>query len=303
MALRADDGEMDGEFDADAAPQRPLPAAPAANAEFAIRPTPTPPAGAPRDRGLDSGLAFMCPTFANEFEKYKEFRSRGKLFELACRRRGDTTTLEGVVLLVSKLTDKSWDSLEDVIELGFDDAATAFSLVWNRLDSLFKYDKRVEQPQLFDTFVHEFCRSRGETLSAYKIRLEQLERRMRANDVQLPEELIGWLFLERAAVPEWQIPVVKANVGNNLRVDPLFETLKLMFGADSMPHARDLARVRNKLSSANRSATSRADAHWAEDDDADYYDDEEEGYWEEGGVRRGRVQPGGRRVPGRASGG
>ena len=89
------------------------------------------------------------------------------------------------------------------------------------------------------------------------------------------------MVVQRAAVPEWQIPVVKANVGNSLRVDPLFETLKLMFGADSMPHARDLGRVRNRLPSANRSATSRADAHWAEDDDADYYYDEEEGYWEE----------------------
>ena len=57
-----------------------------------------------------------------------------------------------------------------------------------------------------------------------------------------------------------------------------------MFGAGSMPHACDLARVRNKLSSASCSATSRADAHWAEDDDADYYVytyDEEGGYWEE----------------------
>ena len=150
-----------------------------------------------------------------------------------------------------------------------------------------------------------FCRKKGETLQDYLHRHRQLVLKLQEVQLPLPDGLIGWHLLSRAGIPQWQEPTVKSACGNKLEPKRVEEVLKQMFGADSRPHAKDVARVSRNVAGATYDAMVAEDdfgvdqyaiadswddgynghifgyGYEDQDDAYEVYDDEDEGYYED----------------------
>ena len=80
-------------------------------------------------------------------------------------------------------------------------------------------------------------------------------------------------MMTRAAIPQWQVPNLKALCNNRLTVQVVTESLKTMFGGDSVAHKKDIDRVKNTY----HGRSSREEGYWMED----YYDEDDDAYYED----------------------
>ena len=253
--------------------------------------------------GLDAGLARSCPDSTGLSQmNYRSFRRRIDVFEMCCRRRGVGVIAEGALLLLQSFTKEPWDACE-AIDLNLLEGPQAFLHIRKALDGLYQYDETVEIPQRCEEFFQLFCRHHNETLQQYILRHQQMLTKMREIQVPVPEAMAAWHLLTRSAIPKWQEPTVRAAVSHQLTVQTVTERLKMMFGADSRPHAKDVARVQKALRGISGADALTMEDEWEEwhdsydggsvggsvsygdlDDEA-YYSDDWDGYddWGYGG--------------------
>ena len=186
-------------------------------------------------------------------QSYRSFRRRVEVYMRCCRRRGQEAVIEGAFLLMQQFGKTAWDACE---EISLDELETprAFDVLLEALDKLYRYDENVEQPNRCEEFFNAFCRKKGETLQDYLHRHRQLVLKLQEVQLPLPDGLVGWHLLSRAGIPQWQEPTVKSACGNKLEPKRVEEVLKQMFGADSRPHAKDIARVSRNVAGATYEA-------------------------------------------------
>ncbi|CAK0792453.1 unnamed protein product [Prorocentrum cordatum] len=179
---------------------------------------------------------------------------------------------EGAYLLLQSLQGDAWDACD---EISFErmDTAEAFDEIFEKLDVLYRYTQEVELPGRCDGFFGEFARQPKETLNAYVLRHGKELTKLREAGLELPDLLAGWHMMTRAAIPQWQVPNLKALCNNRLTVQVVTESLKTMFGGDSVAHKKDIDRVR----STYHGRVSREEGYWMED----YYEEDDEAYYED----------------------
>ena len=195
-------------------------------------------------RGLDSGLAKAAPSAEKLTQKsYRSYRRRLTLFSKQCGRRGRETSIEGAFLVLSLLQDSAWEAAEqidlDQIEL----EEEPFRPIFRMLDGLYQYEDLIEVPSRCEEFFQEFGRLKNEDLQAYIVRHGTIMRKMREVNVAIPDLLAGWHLLTRAGVPKWTHVQVKSMCGGELEYGKVGQALVRMFGGDSKPNPKDLARL------------------------------------------------------------
>eukprot|EP00959_Pyramimonas_sp_CCMP1952_P336155 7038916-Pyramimonas_sp.AAC.1 len=94
------------------------------------------------------------------------------------------------------------------------DTAEAFDEIFEKLDVLYRYTQEVELPGRCDGFFGEFARQPKETLNAYVLRHGKELTKLREAGLELPDLLAGWHMMTRAAIPQWQVPNLKALCNN-----------------------------------------------------------------------------------------
>ncbi|CAK0860309.1 unnamed protein product, partial [Prorocentrum cordatum] len=151
---------------------------------------------------------------------------------------------EGAYLLLQSLTGDAWDACD---EISFErmDTSEAFEEIFDKLDVLYRYTQEVELPGRCDGFFGEFSRQPKETLNAYVLRHGKELTKLREAGLELPDLLAGWHMMTRAAIPQWQVPNLKALCNNRLTVQVVTESLNTMFGGNSVAHKKDIDRVRS----------------------------------------------------------
>ncbi|CAK0840096.1 unnamed protein product [Prorocentrum cordatum] len=189
---------------------------------------------------MDAGLAKCCPDATDlSHATYRNFRRRATVFQRLCARRGASVVSEGAYLLLQSLQGDAWDACD---EISFERMGTAeaFEEIFEKLDVLYRYTQEVELPGRCDGFFREFARQPKETLNAYVLRHGKGLTKLREAGLELPDLLAGWHMMTRAAIPQWQVGNHKALCNNRLTVQVVTESLKTMFGGDSVAHKKDL---------------------------------------------------------------
>ena len=167
-------------------------------------------------RGMDSTLSRMMPDLTDMTkENYRTKRRKLEIFERACRSRGQEATTEGALMLLNSLEGDKWQSLEN-INLNEFDRLTAFETFYKIFDRDYQFDPETEMPARIEELVTKFHRLKHESLRKYVMRLQQNDVKLKELGINFPEEFMGWLMLNRAALPNWQIPNVKSAAGKKM---------------------------------------------------------------------------------------
>ena len=182
--------------------------------------------------GHQNKLDSFVPIFDNQQRNYREFRKRCELYkrkmEMGSRQK------ETVFNIVTMLTGKSWDLVEDfsMEQLA---AENAFEAVFARLDSGFRYDPLTELPEDFEMFFIKLQRRGGQTLQDYITDFMKAERRLKnSHGVELPEKVKAWWFLRRSGITREQRQMILTNVGvTGLAMDTVMKAMSFILGQDS----------------------------------------------------------------------
>ena len=167
---------------------------------------------APQVRSLDGGLAKACPNMEGLTQKtYWSFHRRLELFERQCHRRSLDATVEGALLMISRLNNLAWEASES--SLGKQQCTALqqpFKPIYKVHDDIYQYQEEIEVPARCEEFFGEFARLKNEEMQAYLIRHKTTMAKMKEVEITIPSPLTGWHLLTRAAVPKWTHVQVKA---------------------------------------------------------------------------------------------
>ena len=170
---------------------------------------------------------------------------------------------------MSQLQDSAWDATEGIDYDDVELAENPFDVIRQTLDLLYQHEDEVELPERCQEFFEQFKREKGEELQAYIVRHQTMLRKLKELQVEVPPLLAGWHMLNRAGVPRWTHPQIKALCGGELNVKGVAKAMTRMFGGDSKPNLKD-------------SALRGADVNVAETYEDYYeYDDMDEAYYDE----------------------
>ena len=103
--------------------------------------------------------------------------------------------------------------------------------VFARLDTAFKPDLMTELPDDFEAFFVKLERRSGQTLQEYQTE----ERRLRtSHQVELPEEVKAWRFLQRSGISTEQRQMVMTQIGTErLNLTAVERAMNFLLGQDS----------------------------------------------------------------------
>lgn len=105
-------------------------------------------------------------------------------------------------------------------------------MLLGRLDKQWQHDERIEMSTIFDTFFFKVQRKPGQTIMEYVTDFHQALREVKRVKISLPDEITGWLMLRRAALTKEQQHLVQTQVGKNLNIATVEQSLYLVFGQD-----------------------------------------------------------------------
>eukprot|EP00435_Cladocopium_sp_Y103_P046753 s2308_g13.t1 len=129
------------------------------------------------------------------------------------------------------LEGSSWTQCED-IDLKDLEGENGVDVLLEWLDKQWQYDDRVETGNIFDNFFFKVQRKTGQTRMAYVTEFDQALREVSRLKVTLPEEITGWLLLRRAALTKDQQHLVQTQVGKNLTLTNVEQSMYQVFGQD-----------------------------------------------------------------------
>ena len=129
------------------------------------------------------------------------------------------------------LEGSSWTQCED-IDLQELEGENGLDVLLARLDKQWQYDDRVETSNIFDNFFFKVQRKTGQTLMEYVTEFHQALREVSRLKVSLPDEITGWLLLRRAALTKDQQHLVQTQVGRNLTLKNVEQSMYQVFGQD-----------------------------------------------------------------------
>ena len=106
------------------------------------------------------------------------------------------------------LQESFW-ALSEKVDLDVLDTPQAFDHLIKLLDVHFKYETAVEVPDKQEKYFSTFMRKKGETLQDCILCHDQQDAQLEQLGVMLPALTRGWHLLQRAAIPDGKMPLVR----------------------------------------------------------------------------------------------
>ena len=169
------------------------------------------------------------PKFENTTASYKEWRKRIALYGGRMKQQNRSTEVGLNVL--SMLTGASWRQCED-LSLDALEKENGLDVILARLDKQWQYAEKVEMPEAFEKYFFKTNRQPGQTLLVYCTESAQALRELGKYNVQIPDEVAGWLLLRRSGLTKEQKQLVQTTVGTKLKVAEVEKALYTILGQD-----------------------------------------------------------------------
>ena len=234
----------------------------------------------------DSALTKACPLLTGlKKATYRQMRIRLLTFRSMARRRGADAETDAAFLILNQIQENHFWLAESFNYEELDDPeVNAFEKVLQLLDEGFKYTPEVEIPARCNEFFHSFMRLRDEQLERYNVRYSTQLKLLENLDCRLPEMLRVWHYLSRGGFGEGQWPNIRSMMGAEHTLANAMKATTKMFGAESLPEVRELDKAKKSMVARIEKKGEEAVWYGTEVDDDVYYqyEDEEAWYGDEG---------------------
>ena len=142
----------------------------------------------------------------------------------------------------------------------------------------------METSNIFDNFFFKIQRKIGQTLMEYVIEFHQALREVNRLKVTLPDEITGWLLLRRAALTKDQQHLVQTQVGRNLTLTNVEQSMYQVFGQDfKQTYLPNAMKAKGFSKGKVRQQGFHADEDYDDGSEWQEYYEIDETYWEENG--------------------
>ena len=223
----------------------------------------------------------FVPRFDNTLTGYKEWRKRVVLYARRLAIQGRAKEVGMNVLAI--LDGPSWTQCED-IDLKELEGENGLDVLLLRLDKQWQYDDRVETSNIFDNVFFKVQRKTGQTLMEYVTEFHQALREVNRLKVTLPDEITGWLLLRRAALTKDQQHLVQTQVGRNLTLTNVEQSMYQVFGQDfKQTYLPNAMKAKGFSKGKGRQQGFHADEDYDDGSEWQEYYETDETYWEENG--------------------
>ena len=145
-------------------------------------------------------------------------------------------------------------------------------------------DDRVETSNIFDKCFFKVQRKTGQTLMEYVTEFHQALREVSRLKVSLPDGITGWLLLRRAALTKDQQHLVQTQVGRNLTLKNVEQSIYQVFGQDyRQTYLPNTNKAKGFAKGKGRQHIMHADDSYDDGSEWQEYYETDEVYWEAAG--------------------